>query len=108
MIRAVEDPGAEARRKLIQWLADLLDHPIPSWNRAHLAFLDSLLRGQEGTKTLAELAVTSVRIKASRLKPEELGRLNTITSAIEDFWNNPCAETYEALGNAGRTLDSDA
>jgi len=104
----MKDSGAAAREKLLQWLLDLLDRSSGSWSRTQRAFLESLLDGQEGTKTLAELAVTSVRIRASGLKPDEMGRLRPIQEAIEAFWNNPSAETYEDLRNAGRSLDADA
>lgn len=99
--------GTQAREKLIQWFLGLLDRHERGWSRPQLDFLDSLLQGQEGTKTLAELAVTSVRLRSSGLKPEEMGRLKTIHAAIEVFWENPSPETYENLRVAGRSLESD-
>ena len=104
----MNDHGAEARDRLLRWMQALLDLPESAWEGPQREFLDSLLMGQEGTKTLAELAVTSARIRASGLKPEELGSLRQMHEAIETFWNNPCSETYEDLRTIGRTLDYDS
>ncbi|MCI0657351.1 MAG: hypothetical protein L0170_09810 [Acidobacteria bacterium] len=104
---ARKDPGAAARQKLLQWIQDLLGLKESSWTPPQLDFLDSLLQGQEGTKTLAELAVTSARIRDSGLKPEELGALRDMHEAIEAFWNNPGAETYENLRTVGQSLETD-
>jgi len=102
------DGGAEARAILMRWIEALLERPESSWHGAHREFLDSLLMGHEGAKTLAELAVTSARIKASGLKHEDLGSLREIHEAIEVFWNNPCPETYENLRTIGRSLETDS
>jgi len=104
----MKDHGAAVHEQLIRWILDLLDRPDRPWSQAQWSFLDSLLEGQEGTKTLAELAVTCVRIRASGLKTEEMGELTAIASAIETFWGNPCAETYENLSVAARSLDTGA
>ena len=103
-----KDSGAEAREKLLRWILELLDRDDRSWDASQLDFLDSLLRGHEGTKTLAELAVTCARIRGSGLKPEELGPLREMHEAIEGFWNDPCSETYENLGTVGRSLDTES
>ena len=102
----MSDPGIQARALLIQWLLTLLDRPERPWNGAQLAFLDSLLQDEEGAKTLAELAVTRTRIKASGLGPEQVGGLDTFASAIEAFWEDPSLETYEMLRTAGRSLET--
>ena len=102
------DPGASARQKLLQWILDLLEMNDSSWNSGQREFLDSLLRGQEGTKTLAELAVTSARIRGSGLQPEELGALREMHEAIEAFWNNPGPETYENLRTVGQSLETES
>ena len=104
---ARQDPGAAARHKLLLWIQDLLELKDATWTAPQLVFLDSLLQGQEGTKTLAELAVTSARIRGSGLKPEELGALREMHEAIELFWNNPSHETYENLRTVGQSLESD-
>jgi len=98
----------ETRERLIRWILNLLGRPESSWDPAQRMFIDSLLDGQEGTKTLAELAITCARIHASGLKPGELGPLRPMHEAIEEFWNNPCAETYEQLRTAGEALDSES
>ena len=103
-----QDAGAEARETLLRWIEALLERPEASWQGSQREFLESLLMGQEGAKTLAELAVTSARIKASGLKHEDLGSLREIHEAIEVFWNNPCSETYENLRTVGRSLDTDS
>lgn len=102
------DPGASARQKLLQWIQDLLERNDASWSSGQREFLDSLLRGQEGTKTLAELAVTSARIRGSGLLPEELGALREMHEAIEAFWNNPGPETYENLRTVGQSLETES
>jgi len=102
---ARKDPGAAARQKLVHWIQDLLEIHHASWDPLQIDFLDSLLQGHEGTKTLAELAVTSARIRGSGLKPEELGALRKMHEAIEAFWNNPCSETYLNLRTVGQSLD---
>ena|SRR5437867_2286735 len=104
----MKDPTAGVHEQLIEWLLDLLNRPERPWSQAQRSFLDSLLEGQEGTKTLAELAVTCVRIRTSGLNTEEMGQLRTIASAIETFWGNPCTETYENLSVAARSLDTGA
>jgi len=103
-----KDSGAAARQKLLAWIQDLLELKESSWSPLQLDFLDSLLQGQEGTKTLAELAVTSARIRGSGLKPEELGSLREMHEAIEAFWNNPDPETYENLRTVGQSLETDS
>ena len=104
---AGRDAGADARNTLLHWIETLLERGESSWREPQRDFLESLLMGQEGAKTLAELAVTSARIKASGLKPEDLGALREIHEAIEVFWNNPCPETYENLRTVGRSLETD-
>ena len=99
------DPSTATRRLLLDWIRALLELEEGTWDREQLEFLDSLLQGQEGTKTLAELAVTSARIRSSGLKLEELGALREMHEAIEAFWNNPCSETYVNLRTVGQTLD---
>ena len=104
----MKDAVSEARERLVRWILDLLDRSESSWSRAQRDFIHSLLEGHEGTKTLAELAITCARIHASGLKPAELGQLREMHEAIEEFWNNPCAETYEQLRTAGEALDTDS
>ncbi|HEU5181603.1 MAG TPA: hypothetical protein VFW45_12505 [Candidatus Polarisedimenticolia bacterium] len=99
------DPGSGARGLLLDWIRDLIGREDGCWDASQRTFLDSLLRGQEGTKTLAELAVTSARIRASGLQPEDLGPLREMHDAIEMFWNNPCPESYENLRTVGQSLD---
>ena len=96
------------RDRLIDWLSELLGRPGGSWNDSQRAFLDSLLEGDEGTKTLAELAVATTRIRASGLQSDQMGPLRDVHEAMEEFWNNPSAETYEELHATGKILNSDS
>jgi hypothetical protein len=105
---ARKDPGIAARQKLLSWIQSLLELKEATWTPPQLDFLDSLLQGQEGTKTLAELAVTSARIRGSGLKPEELGALREMHEAIEAFWNNPGPESYDNLRTVGQSLESES
>lgn len=101
----MSDPGIQARVLLIQWLLTLLDRPERPWTGAQLAFLDSLLQDEEGAKTLAELAVTRTRIRASWLGPHQISGLDTFASAMEAFWEDPSLATYALLRTAGRSLE---
>lgn len=105
---ASKDSVLATRELLLEWIRDLLGRDAGCWDPGQVAFLDSLLMGQEGTKTLAELAVTSARIRASGLQAEELGALREMHDAIETFWDNPCPETYENLRTVGQSLDPQA
>jgi hypothetical protein len=101
-------PDPTTRDKLIDWLSELLGRPGGSWSASQRDFLDSLLEGDEGTKTLAELAVTTARIRASGLPADQMGPLRDVHEAMEEFWNNPSAETYEELHATGKILNSDS
>jgi len=101
----MNDPGMQARERLIQWLLTSLDRRERPWTGVQLGFLDSLLQDEEGAKTLAELAVTRTRIRASRLGPDQVSGLDTFASAMEAFWEDPSLETYEMLRTAGRSLE---
>jgi len=105
---AMSSPGPASREKIFQWLLTLLDRSADSWSPSQRAFLLSLLEGEEGTKTLVQMAVTTARLRASGLKPEELGPLWAMHQAIADFWDDPSPETYRNLHTAGRFLDSDS
>ena len=102
----MSDPGTQARALLIEWLLTLLNRPERPWTGAQLAFLDSLLQDEEGAKTLAELAVTRTRIRASRLGPHWVSALDAFASAMEAFWEDPSLESYEMLRTAGRSLET--
>jgi len=97
-----------SREKIFLWLLDLLERSAGSWNRSQRAFLDSLLEGEEGTKTLVQMAVATTHLRASGLKPEELGTLHGVHQAMEEFWNDPCPETYEDLLAAGQSLKKES
>ena len=102
----MSDPGTQARALLIEWLLTLLNRPERPWTGAQLAFLDSLLQDEEGAKTLAELAVTRTRFRATRLGPHRVSALDTFASAMEAFWEDPSLESYEMLRTAGRSLET--
>jgi len=104
----VKDSGFAAREKIFQWLVDSLGRSADSWDPSQRAFLDSLLDGEEGTKTLVQMAVATTRLRASGLKPAELGALHAMQEAMEEFWNDPCPETYEDLLAAGQSLNTDS
>ncbi len=102
------DPREAARRKIFQWLLDSLGRSAGSWNQSQQAFLDSLLDGEEGTKTLVQMAVATTHLRASGLKPAELGPLHGMHQAMERFWDDPCPETYEELLSAGQSLNTES
>ena len=102
------DSRLATREKILQWLLDLLERSADSWNPSQRAFLNSLLEGEEGTKTLVQMAVATARLRASGLKPEDLGALHAMHEAMEGFWNDPCPGTYKNLHTAGKFLDSDS
>jgi hypothetical protein len=54
------------------------------------------------------MAVATARLRASGLKPEDLGALHAMHEAMEGFWNDPCPETYEDLHAAGQSLNTDS
>jgi len=102
------DFASSTREKIFQWLLDSLGRSADSWDPSQRAFLDSLLDGEEGTKTLVQMVVATARLRASGLKPEELGALQAMHEALEEFWNDPCPETYEDLLAAGESLNTDS
>jgi hypothetical protein len=104
----MSDPGVSAREKLLEWILDLLNRPAEGWDRAQWRFISSLLEGQEGTKTLAQLAVATSHLRSSGIDPKEMGSLRPVLEAMEAFWKNPSVETYESLHHAGKSLDPDS
>jgi len=102
------DSTINTREKIFQWLLDLLERSADSWDSSQRTFLDSLLDGEEGTKTLVQMAVATTRFRVSGLKPEDLGTLHAMHEAMEEFWNDPCPETYEDLLAAGQSLNTDS
>jgi hypothetical protein len=104
----MSDSRTATHDKIFQWLLDSLGRSASSWSPSQRAFLDSLLEGEEGTKTLVQMAVATARLRASGLKPEELGALHGMHEAMEEFWNDPCPETYEGLLTAGQSLDNES
>lgn len=105
---SIMDSGFTTREKIFQWLVDSLGRSAGSWDPSQRAFIDSLLDGEEGTKTLVQMAVATARLRASGLKPEELGDLHTMQEAMEEFWNDPCHATYVDLLAAGQSLKTDS
>ncbi len=104
----MSDPGLPVREKLFQWLLDVLGRSPDSWNRSQRAFIESLLKGEEGTKTVAQLAVATANLRASGLAPQAMGPLLPVREAMEAFWNNPSARTYQELHAVGKSLDSES
>jgi len=104
----MSDSGLGTRKRIFQWLLVVLGRSAGSWNPSQRAFINSLIEGDEGTKTLVQMAVATARLRDSGLKPEELGALWAMHEAIADFWNDPCPGTYKNLHTAGKFLDSDS
>ena len=102
------DSGLAGREQIFLWLVDSLGRSPDSWDPSQRAFLDSLLDGEEGTKTLVQMAVATTRLRTSGLQPEELGTLRAMHEAMEEFWNDPCPETYEDLLSVGQSLNTDS
>jgi hypothetical protein len=89
-------------------MTDLLGLSVEAWDRSQQDFIASLLEGEEGTKTLAQLAVATARLRASGLNPKEMGTLHGVHLAMEAFWKDPSSETYEELHAAGQSLNTDS
>lgn len=104
----MSEPDLTAREKLLHWMLDLLERDPGSWSQPQQAFIDSLFKGQEGTKLLAQLAVATSHLRNCGLTPEAMGKLRLVHEAMEAFWNNPSPETYEALHAAGESLNFDS
>jgi hypothetical protein len=103
----MNESGLSAREMLVRWILDLLGRSAGGWNRSQWEFIGSLLDGQEGTKTLAQLAVATSHLRSSGLDPKEMGSLRPVLEAMEAFWSNPSGETYDSLHHAGKSLDPD-
>jgi hypothetical protein len=104
----MSDSSAPARERLLEWMLDLLDRSPEGWDPSQRAFINSLMEGQEGTKTLAQLAVATAHLRASGLDPKEMGSLRPILEAMESFWSDPSSETFEFLHLAGKSLNTDS
>ena len=102
----MNSPGAPTREKLLEWILDLLGRSPGGWSTSQKGFIDSLLKGQEGTKTLAQLAVATVHLRACGLDPKEMGSLRPVLEAMESFWSDPSPDTFESLHLAGKTLNA--
>ena len=81
----MNDSRPSATEKLMAWILDLLGRSADGWDRSEWDFIGSLLEGQEGTKTLAQLAVATSHLRSSGLNPKDMGSLCPVLEAIEAF-----------------------
>ena len=86
-----------SRHPLLDWLLQALGRRNDSWNRKQIDFLESVLHTEEGARVLGSLVVTTLRLRQSAFKPDEMGTLSTIHPAIEAFWNDPSPRTFQDL-----------
>jgi hypothetical protein len=86
-----------SRHPLIDWIIEALELPPQSWDSRQIAFLDSVLHTEEGARVLGSLVVTTLRMRKSAFKSDQLGHFTTIQPAIEAFWNNPSPQTFQEL-----------
>lgn len=86
-----------SRHPLIDWIQEALDLPGDTWDSTQLAFLESVLHTQEGPRVLGSLVVTTLRLRQSAFKSDQMGHFTTILPAIEAFWSNPSPQTFQDL-----------
>lgn len=82
---------------LLAWLARSLGREAQPWDATQVSFLESLLEREEGPRVLASLVVTTLRLRQSAFKPDQLGTLGNILPAIEAFWDDPTPRTFADL-----------
>jgi len=86
-----------SQNPLIGWILEALDLPAHTWDARQIAFLDSVLHTEEGARVLGSLVVTTLRLRRSAFKPDQMGHFTTIQPAIEAFWSNPSPQTFQDL-----------
>jgi len=86
-----------SRHPLIDWILGALELPGGTWDSRQISFLDSVLNTQEGARVLGSLVVTTLRLRQSAFKPDQMGHFSTILPAIEAFWSNPSPQTFQDL-----------
>jgi len=91
----LENPASP--HPLLDWILQALDRSRADWSAEQVAFVDSLLRKEEGARILSSLVVTTLRLRASSLQPEKGGPLTSIDSSIEAFWSAPSPQTFQEL-----------
>jgi len=87
---------AVSPHSLTGWIRDALQRE-DSWGDEQTSFLESILATAEGSRALASLVVTTLRLRASAFKPEQMGAVGMLLPSIEAFWNNPNPETFQKL-----------
>ena len=82
---------------LLDWILEALGRSSSDWSVEQTAFVDSILKREEGTRVLSSLVVTTLRLRKSSLTPDKDGPLSSILPSIEAFWNDPSARTFQEL-----------
>jgi hypothetical protein len=82
---------------LLEWITGALGLGSDAWSPEQLSFVQSVLETQEGPRVLGSLVVTTLRLRQSAFKPEQMGHFTTILPAIEAFWSNPSPKTFADL-----------
>lgn len=89
--------GTVSKHPLLEWILRAIERPNNSWNAEQSAFVESVLNTQEGPRVLGSLVVTTLRLRQSAFKPDQMGHFTTILPAIEAFWSNPSPQTFQDL-----------
>ena len=74
-----------------------MELPGGTWDSRQTSFLNSVLHTEEGARVLGSLVATTLRLRQSAFKPEQMGHFSTILPAIEAFWSNPSPQTFQDL-----------
>jgi hypothetical protein len=83
-------------KPLFGWIRHALQRE-DSWTEEQASFLESILSTAEGSRALASLVATTLRLRATVFKPEQMGAVGMLLPSIEEFWNNPSQQTYQKL-----------
>jgi|RhiMetdeSRZDD1v2_1073273.scaffolds.fasta_scaffold526806_2 hypothetical protein len=88
---------AASTNPLLSWIRRALQREDHPWSEEQRSFLESVLATEEGSRALAALVATTLRLRGTSLKPDLKGPLATILPSIEAFWNDPNRQTYQEL-----------
>lgn len=93
----MSSPAGPGREPLLAWLILSLGREDRPWDAGQVSFLESILETKDGPRVLASLVVTTLRLRQSAFKPDQMGNLGNILPAIEAFWDEPTPQTFADL-----------